>query len=850
VLVLAAGCVTTGPAWKTAYDGAIKSTDQDQKIAGYTRAIEKGAPMPQLANAYNGRGCAYHAKQEWDNALRDFEKTLELDPDYANAHRNCGLVYNVKGWNDRAIQATTRALELNPNWPEAYTDRGNWYRAKGDLDRAVQEYEQAIKVGPHYVWGHRNLAMVYREKGRYADAIAPAAKAIEVKPDCWEAWHERGLAYYHMGQYHRAIRDFRKVVELNPKWAVPYANLGDSYHFGLKDYDLAIQEFTKAIELDANYAYAYNGRGNAYLEKSLYDPAIADYNKALSIMPNDPAYHCNLALPYHRKGMYDEAITHAGKAIKLKPDYAFAFGVRGDAYYGKRDYDKAIKDYTAGIGLDARYAGAYKARGDAYRQQGKYEVAERNYAKALEIRPGWEQVYYSRAWSDFLQGDYRAAIRNYNKTLELKPGYDWALHYRAFAWWHLAEYDKAISDFQAVLALQPRWTYTRMFLAVALRRVGKQAEADRILNEHLNAYAAQHFEDDLVRFLVGKLAESDLTGKAGNSNLLRCDALFLVGMNKLQAGDTAGARQAFTAAIGEADEARFAFILAKCELARLDGVAVATPTVPAPTPAAGPAIKGTRWAVIVGISDYQDKRVPALRYAAADARAFHEWLVDPNAGGYAPVRTRLLLDEAATLSAIKTALFTWLKQAIAEDVVVLYFSGHGSPDSPDTLENLYLLPHDARYDNIAATAFPMWDVETALRRFIKARRIVVIADACHSAGVGRSFDIARRAGRGLKVNRVTEGLRRLAEQGEGTCVISASDDRQLSQEAETWGGGHGVFTHFLLKALRGEADYTRDGIVTLGELIPFVSEQVRRATHSAQCPTVAGKFDPMLTIAR
>lgn len=86
--------------------------------------------------------------------------------------------------------------------------------------------------------------------------------------------------------------------------------------------------------------------------------------------------------------------------------------------------------------------------------------------------------------------------------------------------------------------------------------------------------------------------------------------------------------------------------------------------------------------------------------------------------------------------------------------------------------------------------------------------------------------------------------------GDGICVISASGDKQLSKEGKQWGGGHGVFTHFLLKGLKGEADYNKDERVTLGELIPFLSEQVRRATRSTQSPTVAGKFDPALSVGK
>jgi uncharacterized caspase-like protein len=256
------------------------------------------------------------------------------------------------------------------------------------------------------------------------------------------------------------------------------------------------------------------------------------------------------------------------------------------------------------------------------------------------------------------------------------------------------------------------------------------------------------------------------------------------------------------------------------------------------------------WAVIIGVSDYQDSRIPSLRYASADAASFYAWLTSPEGGRYPPARVKLLVNEQATGRNIKEALFIWLKQAIEEDMVVIFFAGHGSPESPDSPDNLFLLPFDTQYERIAATGFPMWDIETALKRFIPAKKVVVIADACHAGGVGQSFDIARRTGRGLKLNRISSELQNLSRIGDGIAVISASDEQQFSQEGKQWGGGHGVFTYFLLKGLEQEADYNNDHRVTLGEIIPYLSEQVRRETRNAQCPTVAGRFDPALSIGR
>ncbi len=136
------------------------------------------------------------------------------------------------------------------------------------------------------------------------------------------------------------------------------------------------------------------------------------------------------------------------------------------------------------------------------------------------------------------------------------------------------------------------------------------------------------------------------------------------------------------------------------------------------------------------------------------------------------------------------------------------------------------------------------------REFIKAKKVIVVADACHAGGVGQSFDIARRANRGIPVNPVSSGLQNLSKIGDGVCIISASDDNQYSQESKNWGGGHGVFTYYLLKGLKGEADYNNDKRISLGEIVPFLSEHVRRATRNAQSPTVAGRFDPALGIGK
>ena len=244
--------------------------------------------------------------------------------------------------------------------------------------------------------------------------------------------------------------------------------------------------------------------------------------------------------------------------------------------------------------------------------------------------------------------------------------------------------------------------------------------------------------------------------------------------------------------------------------------------------------KGRRWAVVVGISQYEDPKISSLRYAGADAKSFYDFLRSPLAGfgGFEAENIRLLLNEQATMKNIRVALFDFLKNATKEDVVYIYFAGHGSPD-PERRENLYLLPYDARANGIAGSGFPMEDMNKALGR-TQAGNKVLITDACHSGGV--TTEGTRGA---LTINEINEAFQNKLSSSSGVhTVFTASSASETSLEGEDWGGGHGVFTYYLLEALKGAADKDGDGIVDLQEMMDYTTSSVVRATANAQNPMV------------
>jgi uncharacterized caspase-like protein len=243
------------------------------------------------------------------------------------------------------------------------------------------------------------------------------------------------------------------------------------------------------------------------------------------------------------------------------------------------------------------------------------------------------------------------------------------------------------------------------------------------------------------------------------------------------------------------------------------------------------------WAAVVGISEYQSSAIRSLRYADRDAESFYRYLITPldsGGRGVSQANIRKLVNKEATKVNIEEAIKDFMKNAIEEDVAIIYFAGHGIPD-PDRPDVPYLLSYDSDLSRPGATAVRMQEVQDAIRYYIKAKKVVVFADACHSAGVGGNIALRGQT----SVELVNKFLEEIARAGNSVLTFSASESSEFSQEAPQWGGGHGVFTHYLLEGLKGKANIDADPIVRLGELVDYVSQNVRRDTRSQQHPTAS-----------
>ena len=219
-----------------------------------------------------------------------------------------------------------------------------------------------------------------------------------------------------------------------------------------------------------------------------------------------------------------------------------------------------------------------------------------------------------------------------------------------------------------------------------------------------------------------------------------------------------------------------------------------------------------KYAVIIGVNEYQDPGISDLKYAAADARAVYEMLKSAP-GGFNERRIVLLADTQdeqhdPTLGNILRYLKTYVALAGPDDTILVYFAGHGTAID----DRLYLLPTDASLALVKELGIAF----TTLKKMLEdspAKRRILLLDACHS-GAGRSIDTLGE-----------DAFKRLAQESEGTVVLSSCGPNELSHEMAEL--GHGAFTYFLLDGLTGKADTNGDGLVGASELSTFTWENTR-----------------------
>jgi len=209
-----------------------KSNQDDKALDDFTAAsiahlaetaeyARLGKPVPdnkkkKYASVHNNRGIIYKNRKQFDLAMREYQKALELWPKYASALYNRAVVHEEKRQFDKAIADLDDVIRMDPRNAAAYSARGLAHLHKGNYQQAISDFRAALRLDANDAFSLYNRATCYDRTKQYDLAMADLNKVIRLSPTYAAAYGARGVVRLHKGDIDEAIADFDKAISLDP----------------------------------------------------------------------------------------------------------------------------------------------------------------------------------------------------------------------------------------------------------------------------------------------------------------------------------------------------------------------------------------------------------------------------------------------------------------------------------------------------------------------------------------------------------------------------------------------------------------------------------------------------------
>ncbi|MBK5195878.1 MAG: tetratricopeptide repeat protein [Proteiniphilum sp.] len=188
-----------------------------RSIGNYSRRLEG---EPGNAALYFGRGMDFMLVQDYENALKDINRVLELNPDMLVAHFARAVVRSKQLEYDR-LQEESLMMDKGSviDLPELANIPGKLklpeISTKSiEYEEILKEYEEIIRLNPEFIYAYYNRAEIFSLEKDYRAAIADYTKAIELEPQFAEAYFNRGISRLSIGETAPGLDDLRKAGEL------------------------------------------------------------------------------------------------------------------------------------------------------------------------------------------------------------------------------------------------------------------------------------------------------------------------------------------------------------------------------------------------------------------------------------------------------------------------------------------------------------------------------------------------------------------------------------------------------------------------------------------------------------
>lgn len=341
--------------------------EKEKAIDDLTDALKE---VPDNADIYEQRAELFLQKKDYKRAERDFRKIIDIDPGNVAGYMGMGRNAIKEGRYEDAIRQFDYVIKLEPEYASAYSFRAECYMMLEKGNEAIDDIIHALDIGTDKKAFLLMMRMIVDSDIAIAPLVAKLKRQSVKRPDDSYWANCLGIIYEYDGQYREAIRYYRKCLAMK-RSDMSCSRIADCLD-EMGDYAHALTYIDEAIRLDPAYNVYLMTKANIEGNLDRLKEAIADLDRYIA---NDPEEYYG----YYRRGLFKErtgdrdgAIEDYTTAILLNPEFAYAYLNRGILWNLKRDTAAARADFERNIELDtvpdkgssAQYAYFYTGQPD------------------------------------------------------------------------------------------------------------------------------------------------------------------------------------------------------------------------------------------------------------------------------------------------------------------------------------------------------------------------------------------------------------------------------------------------------------------------------------------------------
>ncbi len=239
-------------------------------------------PVNATAAVYNNLGIALMEKGRVKEAIVQYRRALEIEPEHYKAHTNLGTALSEIGLTEEAEVHLRKAVELAPDFADAHNSLGTALMKTGRSEEAVVQFRRALAIDSDYAACRYNLGTVLLQTGRPEESIVHFRKTLELNPDFVDANNDLGVALMKTGRIEEAIPWFRRAVGLDSGNADIFYNLSKAYARIGQDND-AVSCLQRATAINPSNIAMINDLCRAFLRTGQVDSAVGSARKAAAL---------------------------------------------------------------------------------------------------------------------------------------------------------------------------------------------------------------------------------------------------------------------------------------------------------------------------------------------------------------------------------------------------------------------------------------------------------------------------------------------------------------------------------------------------------------------------------------